>query len=152
MLVILEGCDGAGKTTLAKSLAMILDAEIVHCSSKTKNNYMFFLDILRASNHKNIIADRFCYGQFVYQNPEERPLRDYHTLNELESKLLMHNAKVVYVQAPIEEIEERLRARGEKVINDLNVKEVCERFENLFREHSILGDSVIVWNTGGEYR
>lgn len=149
MLIILEGCDGAGKTTLAKSLAMLLDAEIVHCSSKTKNDFRFFCNLIEASDHKNIIADRFCYGQFVYQHKDDRPLENYHNLNALEIILLEHGAKVVYVTAPLEEIESRLKARSEKVINGLSIKEVCEGFEDLFRNHSILGDSVIVWDTGG---
>lgn len=150
MLIVLEGCDGVGKTTLAKSLAYLLDAEIVHCSSKTRNDFWFFEDLIKASDHRNIIADRFCYGQFVYQHKDDRPLENYHNLNALEISLLEHGAKVVYVTAPLEEIESRLKARGEEVINGLSVKEVCEGFEDLFRNHSILGDSVVVWNTGGE--
>lgn len=152
MLIVLEGCDGVGKTTIAKSLALLLDAEIVHCSSKTKNDFRFFFGLIEASKNRNIIADRFCYGQFVYQKSEDRPLRDYHTLNTLETELLKNGAKVVYVQAPPEEIKGRLSSRGEVLINGLTVEAVCDRFETLFKEHSILGDSVIVWNTGGEWK
>lgn len=152
MLIVLEGCDGVGKTTLAKSLALLLDAEIIHCNSKTSNNYKFFTDILEVSKHKNIIADRFCYGQFVYQKEEERPLRTYSALNTLEIDLLEAGAKVIYVQAPPEEIKERLRSRGEVLINGLTVEAICEQFEILFKERSILGDSIILWNTGGEWK
>ena len=150
MLIILEGCDGAGKSTIARSLSQILDAEIIHCSSKTKNDFKFFFNLIEASKTRNIIADRFCYGQFVYQKPNERPLIDYHNLNTLEAELLRHGAKVIYVYAPTQEIEKRLNLRGEKLINGLTVEEICERFENLFREYSILCDSVITWYTGGD--
>ena len=40
MLFVLEGCDGSGKTTVAKHLKNILPAaEIVHCTTDTPNDY-----------------------------------------------------------------------------------------------------------------
>ena len=152
MLVVLEGCDGSGKTTLARSLSKVLDAEIIHCTSRTPNDKKFFEDIIKASKKKNIIADRFCYGQFVYQDKKDRPLGGYKELNNLEAKLLAAGAKVLYVGAPVEEIEERLAARGEKLINGLKVDEVLFKFDELFTLHSILGDNVIRWNTGGGWK
>lgn len=152
MLVVLEGCDGSGKSTLARSLAGILDAEIIHCSSKTENTFEFFEGIIDASRRRNIIADRFCYGQFVYQKAENRPLGGINNLNKLELELLQAGAKIIYVTAPIKDIEGRLKTRGEQLINGLNVREVTEKFENLFKNDSILGESVIRWYTGNEWR
>lgn len=152
MLVVLEGCDGAGKTTLARSLAKILDADIIHCTSRTPNDKKFFEGIIEASKTKNIIADRFCYGQYVYQEKKDRPLGGYAELNYLEAKMLAAGAKVIYVAAPPYEIEERLAERGEKLINGLNVSEVIRKFDEIFELHSILGDSVMLWNTGGGWK
>lgn len=152
MLIVLEGCDGSGKTTLARSLAKILDADIIHCTSRTPNDKKFFEGIIEASKTKNIIADRFCYGQYVYQKKEDRPLGDYEDLNYLETKLLAAGAKVIHVGAPPHEIEERLAIRGEKLINDLTVGDVLYKFDELFELHSILGDSMIYWNTGGGWK
>lgn len=152
MLIVLEGCDGSGKSTLARSLANVLNADIIHCTSRTPNDKKFFEGIIEASKTRNIIADRFCYGQFVYQEKEDRPLGGYDDLNYLEAKMIAAGAKVLFVGAPIEEIEERLAARGERLINGLKVSEVIHKFEELFELHSILGDNVIVWNTGGEWK
>lgn len=152
MLIVLEGCDGSGKSTLARSLAKILDAEIIHCTSRTPNDKKFFENIIEASKTRNIIADRFCYGQYVYQDKKDRPLGGYDDLNYIETKLLAAGAKVLHVGAPIEEIEERLAARGEKLINGLKVGEVIHKFEEVFTLHSILGDNIIRWNTGGEWK
>lgn len=152
MLIILEGCDGSGKTTLARSLARIFDAEIIHCTSRTPNDKKFFEGIIEASKTKNIIADRFCYGQYVYQEKRDRPLGGYDNLNYLETKLLAAGAKVIYVGAPAEEIEKRLELRGEKLINGLTVCDVMRKFEEVFKFHSILGDSIIEWNTGGDWK
>lgn len=168
MLVVLEGCDGTGKTTLANNLASILNAEVIHCNRYTPNDYTFFHDIIEASKERNIIADRFCYGQFVYQKESERPLSirgeefrevkigndtyrfdnkvsALRALHILETEMLRAGATVVHVTAPVEEIKDRLEARKEYLINDLTVEEVIKRFKGVF-ELSIL--SVKEWNTG----
>lgn len=149
MLVVLEGCDGSGKSTLAANLAQILDAEIIHCTSKTPNDRKFFEGIVKASRKRNIIADRFCYGQFIYQKEKDRPLKSVKNLNNLEAKMLEAGAKIIYVEAPAKEIEERLSSRGERVINELSVSDVLSRYQDMFVRDSILGDSVIRWDTGG---
>lgn len=152
MLIVLEGCDGSGKSTLARNLAKVLDAEIIHCTSTTPNDEKFFEGIIEASKTRNIIADRFCYGQFVYQKEKDRPLGSFQNLYRLEIKMLKVGARVVYVEAPIEEIEKRLKDRGEKVINGLTVAEVMTRFEDVLSNQSKLCRRLIRWNTGGEYK
>ena len=112
MLIVLEGCDGSGKTTLANKLAAILDAEIIHCTTETPNDYSFFRQIIAMSEERNIIADRFCYGQFVYQKPEERKL-DSVDLYYLELYMMKSGAKVIYVYCDEDIVKERLDNRGE---------------------------------------
>jgi thymidylate kinase len=144
MLFVLEGCDGSGKTTVAKHLKNILpDAEIIHCTTDTPNDWGFFHDLILAGDDKNIIADRFCYGQFVYQNPKERPLGERELL-ELETMMLAHGVKVIHVAAPVDEIEERLVFRGEKT--NIPVGEICDRYLDLFEEKSLI--KPYVWWTG----
>lgn len=143
MLIILEGCDGAGKSTVAKKLADILNAEIIHCSMFSNNDKEFFEKIIDASCNRNIIADRFMYGQFVYQAKEERKLQ-FTDLYDLETKLLQSGATVVNVVAGKYEIKDRLSLRGETLINNMTVEEVCSKFKVLFK-NSIL--PVKVWNT-----
>ena len=152
MLIVLEGCDGSGKSTLARSLSMILDADIIHCTSRTPNDKKFFEGIIEASKTRNIIADRFCYGQFVYQKEKDRPLGSFQNLHQLEIKMLKAGVRVVYVEAPLDEVENRLKSRGEKVINGLTVAEVMVRFEDVLSNKSMLGGRLIRWNTGGEWK
>ena len=134
MLIVLEGCDGVGKTTLAKQLAKLLDAKIIHCSSTTPNSFNYFLSIIKAARETNIIADRFCYGQFVYQEEYDRPLARGCTessldrLHELEIYMTMYNVKVIHVTADPEVVKERLALRKETVINNLSVDDVIAGF------------------------
>lgn len=147
MLIVLEGCDGSGKSTLAKDLSKIIGAEVVHCSSKTPNTKEFFESIIEASKSRNIIADRFCYGQFVYQEEGERPLGGTKELNRLEVTMLEAGAKVIFVTAPNEVIEERLASRNEICINNLTVNDIQTRFWNLFQNCSILSENILYWDT-----
>lgn len=136
MLIILEGCDGAGKSTVAKKLAKILNARIIHCNAKSNNDYEFFSNIINASYTENIIADRFMYGQFVYQKPEDRHLTEQ-DLYRLETQVLSAKGAVINVTANQETIKDRLGLRGETIINGLTVKEVCNAYKILFK-NSIL--------------
>ena len=151
MLIALEGCDGSGKTTLAKQLATLLNADIIHCSTHTPNDFSFFRDLLEQAEHRHIIADRWCYGQFVYQEEDDRPLGDsnYYAedrLRTLENIMLKKGAKVIFVTAPDEVIKKRLGARAETPINGLTVEEIQERFRTV-KSQSLL--NWLEYNTGG---
>ena len=145
MLIVLEGCDGTGKSTVANNLKQVIhDAEIVHCTRFTPNDFRFFLDLIEASKTKNIIADRFCYGQFVYQTLEERPL-DEDELIDLEVQMIAAGAKVIHVCASVDEIKDRLNLRGEET--SLPVEDICNGFLDLFERTLI---KPFVWWTGSD--
>lgn len=144
MLFVLEGCDGSGKTTVARHIKNILpDAEIIHCTKQTPNNFGFFMGILEAAKTRDIIADRFCYGQFVYQTEKERWMSD-DDLRKLEIAMIATGAKVIHVTAPVEVIQTRLCLRGEKT--DIPVGEICTRYLNLFESKSLI--KPYLWWTG----
>ena len=143
MLIVLEGCDGTGKTTIANNLKAILpNAEIIHCTTETPNDFEFFRGLILASKERDIIADRFCYGQFVYQAPEERKLTP-EQLVALEVGMLAHGTKVIHVTAPVETIKTRLSWRKEKCpVSDITDR-YCELFEKtLIKPH--------LWWTGSD--
>lgn len=144
MLFVLEGCDGSGKTTVARHIKNILpNAEIVHCTRETPNDYDFFFRILQASKTRDIIADRFCYGQFVYQNADERHLTPKDLMG-LEAQMIAQGVKVIHVTASIDEIENRLAFRGEKT--DIPVREICDRYLHLFENQTLI--KPYLWWTG----
>lgn len=134
MLIVLEGCDGSGKTTLANKLAYILGAQIIHCTTDTPNDWNYFSAIISMSENRNIIADRFCYGQFVYQDPVERHL-DEDALRGLEMRMDQCDARVIYVDAPIYTLQQRLDERNETPIKPLHI--LKEKYEKVW-ERSLL--------------
>ena len=141
MLIVLEGCDGAGKSYLAETLSKFINAEVIHCTAETANDFGFFYSLIQAGDDRNIIADRFCYGQFVYQKKEDRKL-DQPMLNELEAEMINHGVSVVYVTASQETIEARLSERGE--VTSIPVKEILGRYERLFHKCSIMPIKIYV--------
>lgn len=157
MLYVLEGCDGTGKTTLAVFLSRLLNADIIHCGLDTANNAEFFKSIIHAATDRNIIADRFCYGQFVYQEEAARPLgyqgtvltegySSWEGLADLEYEMLDYGVKVIYVDAPTEVIKARLKARDETLINKLSVEAIKDNYETV-RKRSML--TWLDYTTGG---
>lgn len=142
MLIILEGCDATGKTTFANMLAPLLNAQIIHSTAETPNDYRYFEELLRASEYTNIIADRFCYSQFVYQDSEHRPLKlvsdeymmfknEWEVLHMLECQMLRYNTKVIYCYADPDVIAERMIARGE---NPIAIDEILCGYRDLWKK------------------
>ena len=137
MLYILEGCDGVGKSTIAYQLAPIIDAKVIHCTKDTPNDYKFFHDIIEASKMTNIIADRFMYGQFVYQDELHRALT-LKQLGYLEAEALSAGVKLIHIRADEVIIEKRLNRRKEILINHLSIEQVVKGFVEVFNKKSIL--------------
>ena len=139
MLVILEGCDGVGKTTLANSIrnALAPHAKIIHCTKETPNDYRFFSNIIYNSKNVFVVADRFMYGQFVYQTEEERHLTQ-EQLYRLETELLGVEHTLIHVRTTPQEALNRLSLRKENT--EKPVAEIMKGFE------VILGNSILEVN------
>lgn len=108
MNIVIEGCDGTGKTTLAKHLCERLGLYYWHESNP--RNLEEYTSMLSSGG---VVFDRFCFGQFVYNTEQERKL----SLEEL--KYLVNDvfAKThtlfIYVDLSTDNIIARLNDRGE---------------------------------------
>lgn len=63
MQIVIDGCDGVGKSTLAKSLVTKYDLGFLHFTSEDKQNYIFYDNILKK---KNYVYDRGPLSELVY--------------------------------------------------------------------------------------
>lgn len=86
MKIILEGADGAGKTTLAKILANKYNMEIVHCTWRDAADYNFQCQTLRK---ENIIWDRHFLSELVYHDIFDRKSQ----IGTEDGRLIAHYAK-----------------------------------------------------------
>lgn len=128
MLIVLEGCDGSGKSSLAELLSLVYDAEIIHATRETPNDMAWFSLIMEEAKTKNIIMDRAFWGQFVYQKPMERKL-GFADLSALEKRLAAEGGKLIYVYSPERVISRRLRLRDE--IPLLPVQSLLRRYKTM---------------------
>lgn len=136
MLIALEGCDGTGKSTLVKLLKTCYNvSEIIHCTAETPNDYAYFKDIIDRARYKTIICDRFFWGQFVYQIPEQRRLTEQQLIQlYYEMWYVNKNNMMILVEAPMSEVLKRLDERNETTA--LPVSEIMHKFRTIARKAS----------------
>ena len=136
MKIILEGCDGTGKTTLAKILADRYGLDICHCTQDDPGDYEFYRQTLRK---ENVIWDRHTLGELIYPKVFGRDQK----ISSEDARLLMHYAKeegvtVLVLTTDIESIRDRIDARGDEDgrICDLLAK-IDEQFKRYAEEFRI---------------
>lgn len=128
MRIILEGCDGTGKTTLAKILADRYGLDICHCTQDDPGDYEFYRQTLRK---ENVIWDRHTLGELIYPKVFGRNQK----IGCEDARLLMHYAKeggvkVFVLTADIESIYNRIDARGNE---DVRVHDSLAEIDRKFR-------------------
>lgn len=142
MFIILEGCDGAGKSTLSDAIVREIeyrfpgeDIETVH-SSQLKNDpideYALEYEAYEPGAGQHFVVDRLHWGEMIYG-----PLyRNKSALSEgafrwVEMYLKARGATTWHVSAALETVENRLRTRGEDYLQSHHVEHVWSRFNGL---------------------
>lgn len=108
MNIVIEGCDGTGKSTVAKHLAERFNLTYWHESVPQDLHYY-----QRCLEYGGFVFDRFCFGQFVYNTPEERKLTPEELTKLVTEVFPQTNTILLYVDAKTETIIKRLLKRGE---------------------------------------
>lgn len=131
-IIILEGSDCSGKTTLAHALAEVTGYEIVKGSSfeiaqlGADGMYDHMMDLLKRNN---IIIDRFYLSNFVYGNIYNKPTMSDSQFMDLALETERCGALTVYVQADMDVIAERMERRGDDDIKIIEVPKIQKYYE-----------------------
>lgn len=136
MIIILEGPDGSGKTTLAKQLSRQTGYPYEH-RSKPENEEekakMMIEYLQMCKSRQNLIVDRCWYSEMVYGKVmRDQSYIDYTQMYELERMLAKGGAIIIYCTASKAALWMRATQRGEDYItsrDDFNA--ICEEYEKL---------------------
>ena len=129
MIIILEGPDGSGKTTLANTLAKQTKYPVKHCvQPKPGESGMFgmYLDLIKSN--KNLIMDRSWYSEMVY-GPVMRGTSEisYPDMYVLEHTLTKHGALIIHCTDKPEVLWRRCAKRGEDYVTNYGTFEAIHK-------------------------
>lgn len=127
MLVIFEGADGSGKTTLINQL---LKAGVLDCKVTIPRGANYQKDMYSIMKKSPAIcgADRSCISDIVYRTVDKQE-RDEVNLSSMIDILDSHDVKVIFCNTP--KSFAYAQARGETFITDPKVhKRICQIYED----------------------
>lgn len=133
MIIIIEGPDGAGKSTLANKIKEQTGYTLLHRSQpKTEEDKQRMMDeyiqVIKAG--KNCIFDRCWYSEMVYGPVmRDESVISYQQMYELERLLAKNGALIIHCTAPEQTLWKRCLRRGEDYITDRTTfHKICDGF------------------------
>lgn len=134
MIIILEGPDGSGKTTLAEQLHRQTGFMKLRRSQETDKVADLFKEYEQALKAgKNCIMDRSWYSEMVYGPVmREGSAISYPQMYELERLAVKNGAIIIHCMAPETTLWKRCLRRGEDYITDREkFHQICDGFNVL---------------------
>ena len=134
MIIIIEGADGSGKTTLANLLSKQTGYPVVHRSqpkTEEEKQQMRQMYVDTINTGRNMIFDRCWYSEMAY-GPVMRDTSviSYPEMYLLEEKLAKHGAIIIYCTDDPKTLWRRATKRGEDYITDFDTFEsICANFD-----------------------
>ena len=127
MRIILEGCDGTGKTTLAKILAERYKLDICHCTQRDAADYDFYRQTLRK---EDVIWDRHTLGELIYPKIFDRePQLTYCQARDIINAAKEDGVKIFVLTTNTAILKRRLLSRGTE---DYRIIKNCDDINNMF--------------------
>lgn len=136
MILILEGPDGSGKTTLATRLHATTGYPMYHRSKpENEEDKANMMEQLKADlkKYKNVIVDRCWYSEIVYGNVmRDGSVIDYPEMYDLERLALSKGALLIYCTGDPAAMYKRATARGEDYITSFaDYMQICRSYDRL---------------------
>lgn len=135
MPIIIEGPDGAGKSTLAKSLADRLDMNILKMTANGGQSVPEYLQKLACDG---VIIDRCWVSEQIYSDLFGRePRIDNCDAEELTKFCGLAGIPIIVLLPPLHVVISRLNARGDEYADVVcpNIVEIYKRYREWAEEH-----------------
>ena len=135
MKIVIEGCDGTGKTSVAKILAEKYGCDIVHMTGNDPRDYQFYYQSLRK---EQVVYDRNVLGEFVYPYVfgRQKEVR-YGKLNRLMYFCRNNGVYFFVLTANRETCKLRLIEKDEDIRIIRNIDYILAKFRALAFEYDI---------------
>lgn len=132
MKIIIEGCDGVGKSSVAEILAERLGLDVVHFTGDDPKNFNFYY---QTALKENVVYDRHTIGELVY--PKVFGRKPQINMSEAQTVINESGAHFFVLTADLYEICDRILDRGvqtecEKIID--NIEYINAKFVTLAYE------------------
>lgn len=140
MFIVIEGLDGAGKSTIARALGEAMGAEVLSTPGKNFNNIREQIDRIYHNNHqarqlfyistvvsvseqvrelvnkgKNVIVDRYWLSTQVYHQWKSED--NHFELIDVANRILIPDI-TIYLHLPLEQRKNRLSERKKNTLED----------------------------------
>ncbi|MGH9202177.1 MAG: hypothetical protein ACRD2A_13190 [Vicinamibacterales bacterium] len=137
MLVIIEGTDCTGKSTLAERLIDATGAHLIHRGPPIRHPLEeYVLDLF--PREPRVVCDRWHLGELVWPTIYGRDsVYDDAMFNYTEAFLRSRGALVVYCASTVSAIRKRLKARGDNTFRSEHIVPSCTLFENVARRSTL---------------
>jgi thymidylate kinase len=133
--IVIEGCDGAGKSTLAVQVAGRTGAKVIHSCLSPPGTDLLAVYARLLDRPGRLVFDRCFLSEAVY-GPilrGESRLTDTQ-IADLVGVVAERNGVFVHLTAAPTELLERLRQRGETSQSDLDrIIRIVQRYDDLFK-------------------
>lgn len=137
MLILLEGCDKSGKSTLARKLVDEFGAEYVKFSQPKRLPYEEYAEFLAAAiPSKLYVLDRFMHGELVY-GPIYRGKSglDIVQLMALEKTASsVHGAAVIYCRVPSSQVKKKFIEDNEEFTQAKDIGRIIHAYDCVFEQ------------------
>lgn len=132
-IIILEGCDKTGKTTLAKEICRQLGYKYVKVSNPKGDPYQEYKKLIKEVKEPTLF-DRLHIGEPVY-GPVMRKvnLLPKDKFNHIEDLLLQHDAKIVYTHNTHDFIEKKFDEDNETFLKKEDIAKIVLAYEITLR-------------------
>lgn len=142
MLIILEGVDCSGKSTLAQKIMTRLSlqpnttVELLHRGppkSHPVQEYMIPLSEYKPNTSHHIICDRWHWGEAVYPEILDRKSEMTSDLfRTIEQFLAERGAIVILLDPPQADLTARMNTRGDELINVQHMIGIRQRYQKIY--------------------
>jgi thymidylate kinase len=136
MIIIIEGPDGSGKTTLAKTLSEKTGWPIIHRSAPKSEEEKKAMKVMYHSliaENTNAILDRCWYSEMAYgPTMRDESVISYPEMYELEKCILANGALLIYCTSDKQTLWKRCQQRGEDYVMHLaDFVDICEAYDEI---------------------